>query len=63
MHLKFSIVLIVQNTQEKIDLEETRVNITKTIKVCVGKVIFILGKNGCPMSSSLGGMLIIMVRQ
>ena len=62
MCLKFSMVLIVQNIQEKVDLEETRVNNTKTRKVCVDRSNLYLGKEW-KLYVHLGGMLIIMVRQ
>ena len=40
-------VVIMQNTQEKADLQKMKVNATKITKVCVRMEInFVLGKNG-----------------
>ena len=56
-------VVIMQNTQEKANLQKTKVNATKIRKVCVDGNKFRTGKNGGHMPSSLGGRLIVVVRQ
>ena len=60
----FSMVLIMQNTQEKADLQKVKVNATKIRKVHVDGNKFVLGKNGGGhASSSLGSRSIIVVNQ
>ena len=59
-----SMVVIMQNTQEKADLLEMKVNDTKTGRfVWIEKINFVLGNNGGITSSSLGDILIAVVRQ
>ena len=52
-------VVIMQNTQEKADLQKMKVNTTKIRKVGVDGNKFRTGKNGGQMSSSLGCRLIV----
>ena len=59
-YIYFSMVVIMQNTQEKADLQKTKVNATKITKV---RVDFVLGKNGGHRPSSLGGRSIIVVSE
>ena len=54
-------VVIMQNTQEKADLQKTKVNAKKIIKVCADRKKFVLGKNGGHRPSSLGGRSIVVV--
>ena len=53
-------VLIMQNTQEKADLQKTKVNAMKIRKT---EINFVLGKNGGYMPNSFSGSLIFVVRQ
>ena len=56
-------VVIMQNAQEKVDLQKTKINATKQEKFVRMETNFILGKNGGHMPSSLEGRSIAMVRQ
>ena len=56
-------VVIMQNTQEKADLQKVKVNTTKIRKFVWMEITFILGKNGGHKPSSLGGRSIVVVRQ
>ena len=49
-----------QNTQEKANLQKTKVNATKIRKA---KINFVLGKNGGHRASSLGGRSIVVVSE
>ena len=53
-------VVIMQNTQEKADLQKMKVNATKFVRT---EINFVLGKNGGHRSSSLGGRLIVVVSE
>ena len=65
MHLVIflSMVVIMQNMQEKADLLKTKVNTTKITKVRADGNKFVLGKNGGHRPSSLGGRLIVVVSE
>ena len=47
----------------KVNLQKMKINATETGKFVRTEINFILGKNGGCMPSSLGGRLIVMVRQ
>ena len=51
------------DTQEKADLQKTKVNATKIKRVRPDGINFILGKNGGFWPSSLGGRSIAVVRE
>ena len=53
-------VVIMQNTQEKADLQKTKVYTMKFMKMVIN---FVLGKNGGHMPNSLGGRSTVVVRQ
>ena len=53
-------VLITQNTQEKADLQKTKVNAMKISKT---EINIVLEKNGGYMLNNFGGSLIFVVRQ
>ena len=55
-------IVIMQDAQEKADLQKTKVNATKIRKVRVDGINFVLGKNGGRMPSSLGTRLIVVIR-
>ena len=52
-----------QNTQEKADLQKTKINATKITKAHWMEINFVLGKNGGHRPSSLGGRLIVVVSE
>ena len=56
-----SLVVIMQNSQEKADLQQTKVNATKVRKVCVDGNKLRMGKNGGHRPSSLGSRSIVVV--
>ena len=56
-------VVIMQNTQVKADLQKRKVNAIKIRKACVDGNKLHTGKNGGQMPSSLGCRSIIVVRQ
>ena len=56
-------VVIMQNAQEKADLQKTKVNATKITKVHVDGNKLVLGKKGGHRPSSLGGRLIVVVSE
>ena len=56
-------VVIMQNTHEKSDLQKTKVNTTKQERFMQTEIDFILGKNGGYMPSNLGCRSIVVVRQ
>ena len=56
-------VEIMQNTQEKADLQKTKVNAMKITEIRADGNKFILGKNGGHRPSSLGGRLIVVVSE
>ena len=56
-------VVIMQNTQEKANLQKTKINAKKIRKFVQAEMNFVLEKNGGNMPSSLGGRLIFVVRQ
>ena len=56
-------VVIMQDTQEKADLQKTRANNTKQERFIQMDINFALGKNGGYTPSSLGNRLIVVVRQ
>ena len=56
-------VVIMQNAQEKVDLQKTKINATKQEKFVRMETNFILRKNRGHMPCSLGGRSIAMVRQ
>ena len=58
----FSIVVVLQNAQEKADLQKTKVNTTKTRKVHADGNKPRTGKNGGHISSSLGVRSVVEVR-
>ena len=53
-------VVIMQNTQEKADLQKAKVNAMKITKV---EINYALGKNGGNRPSSLSGRLIVVVSE
>ena len=55
-------IVIMQDAQEKADLQKTKVNATKIRKVRVDRINFVLGKNGGCMPSSLGARSIVVIR-
>ena len=65
MHLTiFSVVVIMQNAQEKADLQKTKVNATKITKVCADGNKLRTGKNARGhRPNSLGGRLIVVVSE
>ena len=58
-----SMVVIMQNTQEKANLQKMNVNATKIAKVHADGNKLHTGKNGGPRPSSLGGRLIVVVSE
>ena len=52
-----------QNTQEKANLQKTKVNATKIQKVCADENKLRLGKNGGHRPSTLGGRSIVVVSE
>ena len=56
-------VVIMQNTQEKADLQKTKLNATKITKVVWTEINFVLGKNGGHRPSNLGGRSIVVASE
>ena len=52
-------IVIMQNTQEKADLQKTKANATKIRKVCADGNKLCTGKNGGHWPSSLGRLIVV----
>ena len=59
----FSMLVIMQNTHKKVNLQEMKVNATKQERFLWTEITFVLGKNKFHNSSGLGSRLIAVVRQ
>ena len=62
-HIYFSMVVIMQNTQEKADLQKTKVNAMKIIKFRADGNKLCTGKNGGHKPSSLGSSSIVVASE